>query len=127
MIIRLVFLGVASALVAVLLKDNFRSGAMMVSLAGCVCLFYICTNIFVEIKGALGEFSMSDTVDKDSMSLIAKTLSVAYITSFGTDICNDAGEKAIANALDTAGKMIMLSMAFPMLAGIFKTVSGILR
>jgi stage III sporulation protein AD len=127
MIIRLVFLALAASLTAVLLKDNFRSGAMMVSIAGCVCLFYICTNIFLEIKSALGVFAMADTVDKDSMSLIVKTLAVAYITSFGTDICNDAGEKAIANALDTAGKMIMLSMAFPMLAGIFKTVSGIIK
>ena len=126
MIIKLVFFAIAVSLVTVLLKDNFESGAIMVSVAGCLCLFYICVGIFGQIKEALGSFNAAQGADKQSMLLIVKSLSVAYITSFGTDICNDAGQKSVANALDTAGKMIMLSMAYPMLAGIFTTVSEII-
>ncbi len=126
MIIRIVFFGICSSLMALLLKDSFRTGAQIISVAGCLCLFYICISIFSDIKETIGVFKIADGVDKDSMSLIVKTLFVAYLTSFGTDICTDAGEKALANALDTTGKMIMLSMALPMLAGIFKTVSEII-
>ena len=126
MIIKLVFFAIAVSLAVILLKDHFESGAIILSVAGCLCLFYICVSVFGQIRDALGFFDVSQSADKQSMLLIVKTLSVAYITSFGTDICNDAGQKAVANALDTTGKMIMLSMAYPMLAGIFTTVSEII-
>jgi len=76
----------------------------------------------VEIT-AIGDI---EGVDRDALLLILKTLLVAYLTSFGCDICTDAGEKAIATALETAGKALMLSMAVPMLVGIFASVRYII-
>lgn len=126
MIYKLVFFALAVTLLLILLKENFKSGALILSAAGCICLFCICINVLGTVRDAMGSFEKIEGVDKESISLIVKTLSVAYVTSFGTDICNDAGEKAVANALEAAGKMIMLSMALPMLVGIFSSVAEII-
>lgn len=126
MIYKLVLFALALTLMIILLKENFKPGALILSAAGCICLFYICINVLGVVKDAMGSLEKADGVDKDSISLIIKTLSVAYVTSFGTDICNDAGEKAVGSALEAAGKMVMLSMALPMLVGIFSSVAEII-
>ncbi len=125
MIYRLVLFAVASCLMCVILKDNFRSGAVVAAFAGCIVLLGVFADALLDIRDEFGAV-MSDSINTDAVSLILKTLLVAYLTGFGSDICSDAGEKAIANSLETAGKIIMLSMAVPMLLGIFKAVKEII-
>lgn len=88
--------------------------------------FLIFTHVFSGIKDNLDIMDGVEGVSAEGISIILKTLIVAYLTSFGSDICTDAGEKAIANALETVGKAIMLSMALPMLVGIFKSIKDII-
>ncbi len=125
MIFKLVLFAVGICLVSVVLKENFKSGAIVLTVAGCVLLFAVFVKVFDGIKTGMSALNIPDGIDTDAISIILKTLMVAYLTSFGSDICTDAGEKAIANALEAAGKAIMLSMALPMLFGIFKSVSDI--
>ena len=126
MIYKLVLFAVVVCLVSIVVKENFKSGAVVLSIAGCVSLLVMFAKVFSEIKDEIRLLSAVDGVNTDAVSLILKTLLVAYLTGFGSDICTDAGEKAIANALETAGKAIMLSMAVPMLIGIFKSVKEIM-
>ena len=125
MIFKIVVFAIAVCLVAVILKENFKSAAVVITICGCVTLFLIFTQIFSAIKDSIDILDSVEGVSAEGISIIFKTLMVAYLTSFGSDICTDAGEKAIANALETAGKAIMLSMALPMLVGIFKSVKDI--
>lgn len=126
MIYKLVIFALGSALMVTLIKENFKSGAILLAVGVCVYFFHISMEVFGAIKETFLLFDHIPDMDIRSMGLILKTLAVAYITSFGSDICSDAGEKAIANGMETAGKMIMLSMALPMLTGIFRSVAGII-
>ena len=126
MIFRLVLFAVGVTLVIVLIKENYKVGAAMLSVAVCISFFAVFSGVFASLKDAIPDMGAMDGVDKDAMAVIVKALAVAYLTGFGCDICTDAGEKAIANALETAGKAIMLSMALPMLFGIFSSVRDIM-
>lgn len=126
MIFRLVLFAVVTCLLCIVLKDNFRSGAIMVAICGCISLFAVFAKIFAGMDSSLKSLGDIDGVDRDGVGVILKTLLVAYLTGFGSDICTDAGERAVASALETAGKAIMLSMALPMLMGIFRSVKDIL-
>ena len=126
MIFKLVLFAIALSLVLVILTDSFKSGALVLAVAGCVALFAVFVKVFGVMKGAVDSASLFDGANKDAVAVILKTLAVAYLTGFGSDICSDAGQKAVANALETAGKAVMLSMAIPMLMGIFDSVNKIL-
>ena len=126
MIFKLVFLAVATSLVAVVIKESNRPFAVALSIAGTSLIFFIFTRIFAAVKESIGVFEGLEGFDSKGLSIIIKSLMIAYVTSFGCDICTDAGEKAIASALEGAGKAIMLSMAFPMLAGLFESVREML-
>ncbi len=124
MIFKLVLFAIALSLILVVLSDSFKSGAVVLSVGGCVVLFAVFVRVFSVMKS--NSVPTFEGADKDAIAVILKTLAVAYLTGFGSDICTDAGQRAVANALETAGKAIMLSMALPMLLGIFDSVNKIL-
>jgi len=126
MIVRLVLFAVVVCLASIILKENFKSGAIILTIAGCISIVVTFANVLSDIRNEISVLDAIEGVNSDAVSLILKTLLVAYLTGFGSDICTDAGEKAIANALEIAGKAIMLSMATPMLIGIFKSVKEIM-
>lgn len=126
MIFKIVVFAVVVCLMSIVLKENFKTGAVMLTVCGCLSLFLIFAQIFAVVKESLDMPEFTQGVRSDALSVIFKTLMVAYLTSFGSDVCSDAGEKAIAHALETVGKAIMLSMALPMLVGIFHSVKDII-
>lgn len=126
MIFKLLLFALGVVIGVIVLRSVFPSGAVVLSIAGCVAMFIMSSSLLGHIGDVLEDIGISRGIHSESLTVVAKTLAVAYLTSFGTDICNDAGEHAIANALETSGKIIMLSMAFPMLGGIFKSVINIM-
>lgn len=126
MIFKVLLFALGLTLVIALLKEQFRTLGLMLSLAGCVVIFITVIDLMSNLKNVFGMFKIPDSKATESIGVIVKILGVAYLTNFGSDICLDAGEKAVATALETAGKLIMLSMALPMLGGIFNSVVSII-
>ena len=124
MIIKIVVMAISVTLVSMLLKNDFKSGAILVSVAACLLIFSLAVDIILELGAGFKIFKISGGVSGECMKLIVKMLAVAYVTSFGADICSDAGEKAIAGAVESVGKLIMLAMALPMLTAIFESISS---
>lgn len=126
MIIKIVILAISITLLIMLIKTDFKSGAILLSVAGCLLIFTISVNIMNKIGEEFNSIKIAAGTNAECMEIIIKMLAVAYATSFGADICSDAGEKALANALESVGKMMMLAMAFPMLTSIFKSISNMI-
>ena len=126
MIIKIAVFAICASFFCILLKQDFKPGAVMLSAACCCAVFLMCISLTDRFLSGLESVKKLSGVNGECITVIVKTLAVAYATSFGADICSDAGEKAIAAAVETAGKLIMLSMALPMLGGIFETISKML-
>jgi len=126
MIFKFVLFALGTTFILVILKENSPPMAVAFSIAACTAMLMLSSKLFPVIKNLVAASGLPSGVTMEGVSVIAKTLAMAYLTSFGSDICMDSGAKAIANALETAGKLIMLSMAFPMLEGIFKSVVAII-
>lgn len=123
MIIKIVVLAFSVCMVSLILKQDFKPGAVLISIAGCFIVFAMSLDIVFKIGESFAKVKNAGGVNGECLSLILKMLAVAYATSFGADICCDAGEKAMASAVENVGKLIMLAMALPMLAGIYESVA----
>ncbi|HHY16015.1 MAG TPA: stage III sporulation protein AD [Firmicutes bacterium] len=91
------------------------------------------TTIFLalipQISAAFrGLSAIADEAAVSSLYLnpVLKTIGVAYITSFGVQISEEAGEEAIAAVLELAGKVVIMLIALPLLQAILQTLFGIL-
>ncbi len=53
---------------------------------------------------------------------ILKIIGVSYIAEFAAQISKDAGQEALAAKMELAGKIIILSMAVPILTLLIETI-----
>ncbi|NLM25666.1 MAG: stage III sporulation protein AD [Firmicutes bacterium] len=60
------------------------------------------------------------------LSPVLKTVAVAYITSFGSQICKDAEEKTIAHIVELAGKVVICIIALPVIQAILYSLFGLI-
>lgn len=126
MIVKIVVTAIAITLLAMILKTDFKVGATLLSVVGCIIFFNLSVGLVSKISDEFSRIELSDGVNTECVKIIIKMLAVAYITSFGADICRDAGEKAIANAVESIGKLTMLTMSFPMLSSIFESIANMI-
>lgn len=55
-----------------------------------------------------------------------KIVGIAYIAEFGSEICKDAGQSAIATKIELAGKVIIAALAFPIIASLLDLIVRIM-
>jgi len=54
-------------------------------------------------------------------------LGVAYLAEFGSALCKDAGQSAIAGQIELVGKLTILAISMPVVTALFETISGMSR
>jgi stage III sporulation protein AD len=80
------------------------------------------THVFQFLKSIYDDM----TYGKEYFPIIIKVLVVAYLADFTAQLCNDAGESAIGNKVELAGKIIIFYISLPILVSILKLVNSIL-
>ncbi|NLV92790.1 MAG: stage III sporulation protein AD [Firmicutes bacterium] len=58
--------------------------------------------------------------------IILRSMAVAYIASFGTELSKDAGQSAIGMVIELGAKIIILALGIPILLAIIKTLAEII-
>jgi len=125
-ILRLCAIGVVSALLAVLLKQNKSVHGILVGLAGgCFLLFYTLPYMR-DILGYIGEFARNTGLKNAHIGAMVRVIAVTFITECAVALCRDAGESALAANLEMAGKLIILGLSMPIITALFEAVIAIL-
>lgn len=74
----------------------------------------------------INNLSNKISIHQEFISLLIKITGIAILTEFSVSTCKDSGECAIANKIDMGGKVIMVSMSIPILAGLLETLIKII-
>lgn len=77
---------------------------------------------FAGLEYIYGELSHG----KAYFPVIMKALGIAYITEFTSEICIDAGEKAIAGKVELAGKVAIFLTALPVFTSLLELLNSII-
>lgn len=125
-IFKITALAICGAILTLIVKENKPAIA--------ICIGIICTLIlFFEILGnlsyiftSLSSISSHLSFSYEYMETIIKITGVSYISKFGTDICRDAGNAAIATTLEIAGKIIIIVLSLPVLISVINLLVGLL-
>jgi stage III sporulation protein AD len=60
------------------------------------------------------------------ITLIIKLIGIAYLMEFAIQLCKDCGEGNIASKLEFGGKIIVMTMSFPILLSIVEMIINII-
>ena len=87
---------------------------LVLSLAGTV-MSYV-----TELTSATG------ALEGESWGILLKALGLAFLTETAASVCRDSGEAGLATWVETAGKLEILLLSFPLIRTVMDTVAALL-
>lgn len=116
---------VSTILCLVIKKDRPEMANFIAITAGVIILLSVVMKLSFVVDGVQ---SLADKVNIPAMyvSLIIKLIGICYIIEFVVSLCNDCGEKNIASKLEFGGKIIIMTMSFPILLSIVDTIINLI-
>ncbi|SFG18273.1 stage III sporulation protein AD [Priestia megaterium] len=124
--LQIVGLGLVATFLALILKEHKSPIAfLLVVFVGSVIFLFFIDQIYEIIK-MVERLSINAHVNMIYVETILKIIGIAYIAEFGAQITKDAGQGAIASKIELGGKVLILSMAIPILTVIIETIISML-
>ena len=125
-IIQIIGIAIISTILCLFIKKDRPEFANVIAItAGVIILL----SVILKLNFIVEEINkLADRANIPSMyiSLIIKLIGIAYIMEFAVSLCKDCGENNIAAKLEFGGKIIIMSMSFPILLSIIDAIIGII-
>ncbi|MDQ0858440.1 stage III sporulation protein AD [Bacillus sp. V2I10] len=98
---------------------------MLVVFVGCVIFLFLVDQVS-QIITMIEKIALNANINMMYVETILKIIGIAYIAEFGAQLTKDAGQGAIASKIELGGKILILSMAVPILTVIIETIIGLI-
>lgn len=118
------------AIVFVVIQGQMRSlhqpWAIIMSVSFGVIVMLSLIGQLESMVNLFRNLAMESGISSLYLAPVLKSIAVAYITSFGAQICRDADEETIADVVELSGKIVILIIALPVIEAILYSVLGII-
>jgi stage III sporulation protein AD len=125
-IIQVVAIGLTAAALALMIRQHRPDIALMISLAAGAILFIMVLGNIKVVASTVENLAQKANLDSIYLSTVLKVIGIAYIAEFGSQICKDSGEGAIAAKIELGGKILVMVLALPILIALMEVVLKIL-
>lgn len=116
---------IVAVVLIILLKQSKPEFALFISIALTAIILIMLARRISSIMSVLNYFGERAQIEDHFLKLIFKVVGIAYIAEFGSELCNDAGEGAIASKIALASKVIIFTLSLPILVALLDTISSI--
>ncbi len=125
-IVKIIGIGLISLIIILILKQYKPEYTIYASLiGGALILFFIMDKLYGIIT-LLTNLSNKLSYNNQFIVILLKITGITFLVEFATSICKDSGETAIANKIDLAGKVLIISMSIPIISSLLETILKIL-
>lgn len=119
---KIVIFAVVGVIFVVLLKEQKASLGFLLSLAICIILIFSILDYGAVLLEGLGVFQSYFDSSGYYIKLILKMVGITYLCEFGTQICKDVGQGAIAAQVEMFGKVMVLVTGLPIILAIIEQI-----
>lgn len=126
MIIKVIIVGIVSAILSVILRQHKPEYSSIIAIACGIVIVSMIKDDLAAVVDTIRSAVKSLEIESTYISTLIKIIGIAYLTQFGASICEDAGEKAIAMKLELAGRLVIILMTAPIMFAIINLITGIL-
>ena len=125
-IIQIVGLGLITALMSLLIKEQKPQFALLLALVFGTGVFLFLASKIGAVIAVMEDLAVRSSIDIVFLKTILKIIGIAYIAEFGAQIIRDSGHESIAAKVEMAGKILIMFMAIPIIRVIIETVVSLL-
>lgn len=125
-ILKIAAVAVAGALCAVVIRRSAQEIAVAVGLAAGVIILSFALGAVESVLALIDTLADTAGLSPAVLAPVVKTVGISIITRVTAEICRDAGESGIASCVETAGAVLALFVALPLLQAVLTTITGLL-
>jgi stage III sporulation protein AD len=125
-IIKIITVGLATAVACILLRQTKPEIAVVVGICGTVVLLFMVLSGLSNIIGVINSIANKTGIKSEILGSILKIIGIGYLCEIGAGICKDTGSNSVADMVILAGKIMILVVAVPIIQGLVEIVLGIL-
>lgn len=126
-IVKIVGIGLLAGMLINLLRQQKPEMANLLSIAAGAMLFLVLAAKVMRVVEVLQTLSARAQIDQAHLGTVLKIIGIAYVADFGSQVLQDAGEKAVAAKVEMGGKVTIMLLAVPILLAIMDSVLKLLN
>ena len=124
--LKIALLGIVAVLLIIFLKGTRPEYGMFISIfAGLLIIAFVIGKMSYIID-VINKYLDMIAIDKEYFVLLIKIIGITYIAEFSSQICKDSGCSSIAGQIETAAKIIIISMSLPVLCSVIDMLNNCL-
>ena len=123
---QIIGIGISGAIAAILLKEYKPVYSVCIGIITSCIIFLLLLAEIQYVFDVIGAISLRLSLNSDYIRIIIRIIGIAYLARFGTEICRDAGQNAIAQKIELAGKIMIVVASVPILTAVLNLLIGIL-
>ncbi len=121
-ILQIAGLGVAAALLAMVVRGSRPEMASLLAMAAGALVFFLAVSRLGAVVTVMGQLVEKAGLAQDYLKVLLKVVGVAYVSEFAAQTCRDAGEDSLAAKVEMGGKVLVLAMASPIIVALVELV-----
>lgn len=121
-LLKIVGIGLISAVCAIILKQIKPEFSLIVSMVGGILILIEVVDLFTNVLTTFENLSQLTGVDKELFSVVLKIIGIGYLTSFTTSLCNDAGMSSIGEKVMLGGKVVIMVVSLPIINSLIEII-----
>lgn len=125
-IVQIVGLGLIAAILALVLKEQNPIFAFLITVFTGVVIFFFLVGKIYDVIRVLERLAVEGGINLIYLKTILQIIGIAYIAEFAAQVTRDAGQGAIASKIELAGKVLIMTMAIPIITVIIETVISLI-
>ena len=125
-IVKIVGIALVSLIIIILLKQYKPEFAIYISLLTGVLILILVMDKLTGIINLINSIVSKSNINTEFITLLIKITGIAFLSEFAVSICKDSGEAAIASKIEIGSKIIIISMAIPILSSLLELILELL-
>jgi stage III sporulation protein AD len=119
-------MAVTAALCAVVVRKQAPDIAMVLALVAGAAILYSCVQALTEVLDFFDELSELSGLSSSVVKPVVKVAGIAVVTRITAEVCKDVQEGGLASAVETAGTVMALLTAVPLMTAVLSTLNELL-
>lgn len=125
-LIKAAAIGISGAILCLLLKKTAPELGLMLSIAVSILAASLGAQLLEEIMALLTLIREEAELSAAMVSPVMKCVAIGVVTRLTVDMCKDAGQGAVASAVELCGTACALTAALPLVRTLLQMISEML-
>lgn len=125
-VIKIIGISIISMTICLIIRNKRPEIANFIAIITGTTIFLSVLYKLNFIMESINSLAAKVNIPSMYITLIIKLIGIAYLMEFAIQVCKDAKEESIASTLEFGGKVIVMTMSFPILLSIVEMVLNII-